>query len=214
MFKVIQKKRTGRIQAYYRAPASPTLHRREILLFGMLLVGLICGALTVRTSGNTILSHVWALFRNYFDVKAQQSVLYNWSNAFFKRTLLLVVIYWIGTCAFGTPVLYAVPTIHGVGIGLVSAYLYASLSLKGVGYCALLLFPGEIIFCATMLLACAAGMEMSGQLLHLLSGKTEPEPVSMRGYTARFGIFWLLCACSAVLETALYAVFSGYFQFS
>ena len=49
MFKVIQKKRTGRIQAYYRAPASPTLHRREILLFGMLLVGLICGQAEIQS---------------------------------------------------------------------------------------------------------------------------------------------------------------------
>ena len=214
MFKVIQKKRTGHIQAYYHVPSSKCLHRREILLFCMLLSGLIGGALTVRTSENTILTHVYTLFRNYFDVKSQQSVWCNWSNTLFKRTLTLILIYWIGTCAFGAPVLYAVPVIHGVGIGLVSAYLYAAFSLKGVGYCALLLYPGEVVFCATMLLACAAGMEMSGQLLRLVSGKTDLEPVSLRGYTAKFGIFWLLCACSAVLETALYTVFNGYFQFS
>ena len=212
MFKVIQKK-TGRINAYY-TPKTKWQHQREILLFCMFLVGLICGALTVRTSESGVLSRLYTLVCNYFEVKAQQSAWINLSNVFFKRLLTLLAIYWIGTCAFGAPVLYAVPVVHGLGIGLVSAYLYASFALKGIGYCTLLLFPGEVIFCAAILLACTAGMNMSGHLMRVLSGKNDMEPITLRYYTARFCVFLLLCACSAVLETALYTVFSGYFQFS
>ena len=212
MFKVIQKK-SGRLHL----PTNQTSkwkHAREVFLFCMLLAGLIFGALAVRTSENEILDRLYTLLQNYLDVKAQQSVWSSFSNTCLKRVLLLLLLYCVGTCAFGAPVLYAVPAVCGTGIGMVGAYMYKAYALKGIGYCALLWYPGEVLFLAAMLLACSVSITMTNVILQSFSSCPDTQEHVLRAYTSRYGVILLLTVGSAIPETLLCSIFSGYFQFS
>lgn len=212
MFKVIQK-RSGRAKLYAQSNEKQK-RQRQIFLFAMFLVGLIIGTLTVRNGDKIIPERVYMLIQYYMDVKKEQSVWLNFNNVFLKRVLLLLFVYCTGVCALGAPALYLTPTVYGVGVGVVSGYLYAAFALKGIGCCALMLYPGEILFITALIPACATGIEMTGKILHHMSGAQDLPDLSLREYSARFGIILLLCAVSAVLETAMFALFSGYFQFS
>ena len=211
MFRVI-KKRTGRIKGYYHNEA-PRPHRKEFVLFLFFFAGLALGAFAVRKNSSQILDRLLSLFQNYAAVKGEQSAAVNFSNALFRQLILLLSTFCIGLCAVGMPFLYLVPFAYGVGSGLVSAFLYKTYMLKGIGYCALILFPGIVLTTAALIFACSVGADMSRFLMDRLLTKDTPRAETFRQYCLRFLIAAGVAACAALTETALYALFSGYFQF-
>ncbi len=213
MFRVIQKKRTGRIKGYYQKDA-PNPHRKEIVLFLFFFAGLVLGAFAVRKNSSLLLDRLLSLFQNYSVVKAGQSAAVNFSNALFKQIILLLSTFCIGLCAVGMPFLYLVPFGYGVGTGVVSAFLYKTYMLKGIGYCALILYPGVILTAAALVFACSVGAEMSRFLMNGLLAKDAAKEETFRQYCLKFLIAMGVAAGAALVETALYALFSGYFHFS
>lgn len=213
MFRVIQK-RTGRIKGYYHHNEEKKSHHREILLFLFFFCGLVLGALAVRRDTNPLLSRLLSLFENYSIVKAAQSIAVNFSNALFKQIILLSCTFCIGLCAVGMPFLFLVTFGYGLGIGLVSAFLYKTYMLKGIGYCALILYPGVILTLASLIFACSVGAQMSRFLMNGLLLKETNRNETFRRYCIQFLIAAGVSVCAATVETALYALFSGYFQFS
>jgi hypothetical protein len=212
MFRVIQK-RTGRIQGYYQKNTSKS-HRKEIVLFLFFFAGLVVGAFAVRKNNSQILDRLLTLFENYTSVKAAQSAAVNFSNALFRQIILLLTTFCIGLCAVGTPLLYLVLFGYGTASGLVSAFLYKTYMLKGIGYCALILYPGIIMTTGALIFACSVGADMSRFLMNGLLMKETAQNETFRQYCLRFMIAAAIAGCAALTETALYALFSGYFQFS
>ncbi len=212
MFRVIQK-RTGRINAYYNHDAKRS-HRKEIVLFLFFFAGLILGALVVRKNSSLLLDRLLSLFQNYSLVKTEQSAVVNFCNALFRQIILLLLTFCIGLCAVGMPFIYLVLFTYGTGIGLVSAFLYKTYMLKGIGYCALILYPGVILTACALVFAGSVGADMSKALMNGLLLKETGQSESFRQYCLRFLIAAGVAACAALAESALYALFSGYFQFS
>ncbi len=212
MFRVIQK-RTGRIKGYYQKEKTAS-HRKEICLFLFFLAGLVLGAFAVRKDSSQLLSRLLSLFADYSAVKASQSAAANFAGALFRQLVLLLGTFCIGLCAVGTPFLFLVLFGCGAGIGVVGAFLYKTYMLKGIGYCALILYPGTIMTTLALIYAASVGARMSRFLMNGLLVKESDKNETLREYCMRFLISAGICALAALTETALYALFSRYFQFS
>ena len=213
MFKVIQK-RTGRIRGYYDPKVHTGDHRQEILLFLLFLLGLLIGALTIRNCSAALPERLLQLFQNYLTVKSAQGIGTNFCNAVFRELLMLLAVYCIGLCAVGTVGVFCISLLYGSGIGLIGAYLYKKYMLKGIGYCALLFYPGRVLFSAALILAGTSGVQMSRTILnHLVKCETAQE-ANFRSYTVQFIRSAGICLAASLVEAALYALFMRYFQFS
>ena len=214
MFRVIQK-RTGRLQGYYHWNEKSTAsHRQEILLLAFFLTGLLLGAFAVRKSSSVLLERLLSLFQNYTVVKSEQSPGANFCSALFREIVFLGVPLCVGLCAVGLPMLYVLPLTYGAGIGLVGTYLYKTYALKGIGYCALIFYPGKILSFCALVYACTEAVSMSRGLMQGLLQKESGRQPSFSEYCRTFLIAAVCAAVAAALETALYAVFARYFQFS
>lgn len=213
MFRVIQKKRTGRIKGYVQNNTDKT-HRKEVVLFLFFLAGLLLGAFAVRKNSSQLSERLLSLFQNYAAVKAEQSAAANFCNALFRQLILLLVTFCIGLCAVGMPFLFLVLFGCGTGIGLVSAFLYKTYMLKGIGYCALILYPGTIMTMLALIFAASVGADMSRSLMNGLLAKESDQTGKFRNYCLRFLTAAAVCGFAALTESVLYAIFSGYFQFS
>ena len=99
-------------------------------------------------------------------------------------------------------------------VGMVSGYLYGSYALKGIGYCALILFPGAVGSMAMLIYACAASTQMSARILKNLSPKGQMSETNFRLYSVQYLILLGVSAALTVLDVLLYQIFNGYFQFS
>ena len=212
MFRVIRK-RTGRIRGYYNKETSQS-HRKEIVLFLFFCAGLLIGSFAVRKDSSPLLERLLSLFQNYAAVKADQSAAVNFSNALFRQLVMFLCTFCIGLCAVGMPFMYLVPFCYGTGTGLVSAFLYKTYMLKGIGYCALILYPGVILTAGALIFACSVGADMSRSLMNGLLSKETEKAESFRRYCLRFLFAAGVGGCAALVETALYALFSRYCQFS
>lgn len=211
MFRVIKRRKTH-IQGLYTTEGRES-HRTQWLLYLIFLGGLVLGAWIVRRN-STIIQKLFTLFENYTAVQQTQTMLAHFSNAVFKQLLLLLLAYMLAVCAVGVPFLYALPLGYGAGIGMVSAYMYMNYALKGIGYCALLLYPGYIVSVVSLICACSCGIAMSESILRTLM-KIEPqEGFSYKKINLQYMILAGIAVCSAVLDTVLFRLFFGYFQFS
>ena len=127
---------------------------------------------------------------------------------------MLLAVYCIGLCAVGTVGVFCISLLYGSGIGLIGAYLYKKYMLKGIGYCALLFYPGRVLFIAALILAGTSGVQMSRTILnHLVKCETAQE-ANFRSYTVQFIRSAGICLPASLVEAALYALFMRYFQFS
>lgn len=212
MFRVIQK-RTGRISGYYK-PERKIAHKKEILIFSLFIIGFMIGVTIVRTNNIVFLDRTLTLFRNYTEVKAKQSIFSNFGNALFKSMILLIITYTASLCAVGTPFLYFIPWSYGVIIGLISAYLYTEFALKGIGYCALLIYPYVLFNLTILIISGSAGLDLSSNLLkHIIEPESDTR-ISFRSFNLRYVAFILSACVAAIADAALQRLFSGYFIFS
>ena len=193
------------------------VYLRKVKLLVLLLLflgGLVLGTVTVRRGETALLKWLSTLFENYTFVRSERSAADNFCNTFLRQSLLLGGTYAVGLCAVGVPLLYFLPMLYGTGVGIVSAYLYLQFALKGIGYCALLLYPGIILSVCAILFGCSISIAMSGTILKNLLNTQKEEAPEFRKYNLKYLILIGISGITALVDTVLNMVFSGYFQFS
>ena len=67
------------------------------------------------------------IIENYYQVKGEQSFLQNFLSTLGTESVYMGLALIFGVCAFGEPVLWLLPLIKGLGLGLISGYLYQSM---------------------------------------------------------------------------------------
>ncbi len=211
MFKII-KRRTSRINYYYKNnEQNKSLYLRHLIFLLIFTAGLTAGSLVIRREYGNLLSELLSLYENYIGIKAGERPLINFSNSLLKSVFILITAYAAGLCAVGTPIIYSLPLINGIGIGTISAYMYRTFSLKGIGYCALTLYPGKIVNTVVMITACTFSAIMSSEMLkNLTVGEENP---SFKQYNIRFLILLIFTIFASLIDTLLNSLFAGYFNF-
>ena len=211
MFKVIQKRNRRDFGTHILTVRATK--KRELFLTGFMLFGLVLGVWFVR-GGNGWADKVSAVWDNYLYVKADQTNLSGFFTSLCWKILPLLGVFMTGLCAVGTPFLYAFPVGYGFLFGFLGAYMYAKYLLKGIGYCALILYPGAAIMGAVMINACSISVGMCGTILKSLSPKGQAEEANIRSYSWAFLTMLAIAAAVSVLDVAVYRLFFRYFQFS
>ena len=113
----------------------------------------------------------------------------------------------------GIPFVAFVPVLAGGFIGIISGYIYENYMLKGLGYCAIIIFPAAIIAVAAILFACKESFLMSVTMLNLLSQRRSQPLESFKNYSLRFAIYIAITAAGALTETIMTRLFIGLFAF-
>ncbi|MBQ3149758.1 MAG: stage II sporulation protein M [Clostridia bacterium] len=210
MFKII-KSRRARINVYYGNQPQKDKYIRQSVLLLLFTTGMVVGSVVIRKGAGEILSDILNIYSDYISAKAGESVLTGFCNSFFIVLILLIITYSLGLCAVGTPVIYLIPLVSGIGTGTVSAFMYSKYLLKGIGYCALISYPGKIICTVVMITACAAAAEMSTKMLKILT--KQDEGVDYKDYNLRYLIYVGFAVLSALTDTVLNLLFGNYFIF-
>lgn len=211
MYKVI-KSRTKKING--SGIILTLIESKRVLIFtGIFAIGMLIGAGAVKANSATLVVKLLTIFNNYREVRMQQPMAINFCNSFINAFSYLVIIYCAGLCAVGTPVIYAVPLIRGLGLGLINGYLYNAYLIKGVGYSMLILFPGIVFYVIVMIMACNEGTLMSKEMLLMIMNKKLEGENSFKFYSVRFLLFCIITAIGALVETFFFSVFSGFFDF-
>lgn len=190
--------------------------RREILMFSILLLsGLLIGVLVAKNGNESILAQVSRMFDSFYSVRENQSI-----GASVINSLKVSCAFWLinvlfGLCIIGIPFVTVIPVIRGLGIGLVTGYIYSIYGIKGIGYCFLIIFPGALISFIALIYAVSDSFKMSLYTLSscVNSGAPKGGAEKIKIFAVRQIFYLMLFAVSAFIDGIVNKLFAGVFNF-
>lgn len=190
--------------------------RREILMFSVLLLsGLLIGVLVAKNGNESILAQVSRMFDSFYSVRENQSI-----GASVINSLKVSCAFWLinvlfGLCIIGIPFVTVIPVIRGLGIGLVTGYIYSIYGIKGIGYCFLIIFPGALISFIALIYAVSDSFKMSLYTLSscVNSGAPKGGAEKIKIFAVRQIFYLMLFAVSAFIDGIVNKLFAGVFNF-
>ena len=183
------------------------------LLIGLFFVGLLLGSLSVKKGDNLISDYVIKFYTSYLTDKSSFSLPMIFISSFFLSATSVIVSFFTGLCALGVPFVICVPFISGNIIGIISGYLYETYLLKGLGYCAIIIFPAAAITLVALILSCKESLIMSGNMLSVLATGRIQQQNRFRSYCIKHLLYGAMCASAALIEAVLFNMFSNLFIF-
>lgn len=191
---------------------STVLHKNQklIVLTIMLICGLFVGALTVKNTNTVFGETLQSLVENYCVVRNGQSALNNFLSAFGSECIFLFPAMLFGVCIVGEPILFVLPFLKGLGIGVISGYLYQAYTLQGLMYFSTFILPASVIASAALLLGCKESVLMTRDLSRvLLKGESHDGTEMLKLYILRYAVLFGSLAFSAALSSAITFLFSN-----
>lgn len=189
-------------------------NRRILIMMLLFAAGMIIGAVSLKRADSYLSGAFSDMFSVYIRSKSSQSLGMNFINSLAVNAAFMLAVFVFGLCAVGLPLICILPIIRGVGIGILSGYLYSNFALRGLGYCVLVIYPGLIPAIFALLLACSAGINSSYEmLLSLSSAKAQRGEGSIKIYCMRFLIICILIVLAAVIDAAASRLFCRLFSF-
>ncbi len=191
------------------------IKKSEIYLFGLLFVfGIIFGAYFVKQSDAFSREKINEICSSYIHSKAGQGIAENIiSNALINFVFSAINIF-LGFSLIGFPLLFWVPFLKGLGLGVFSGYMYSAYKLIGLGYCAILVYPGSVISAFSLILACCDSCVYSKNAFEKsIRGKGQFEKDETKIYLLRQFIYLAICLCSSVIDALSAMFFSKLFDF-
>lgn len=185
---------------------------QKLALLGLYVIGLFLGAKMAGQASSGWLERLLELLRTQRLNRAGLSAFGSALSYFTTDVIFMLLAFLLGLCAAGLPFLLMLPVLRGLGVGVVSGWLYASYSLPGVGYSVLVLYPATVVSVLIMLAYCKESMLMSGDMLLMLTGKQERTESSLRLYATRYLVLLLVSILAAALDAICFSAFSGIFE--
>lgn len=131
-------------------------------------------------------------------------------KSFFTNFILLIIIFIAGFSSIGIPSVMFSIIIKAFCIGCSCACFVSEYGLSGIGVFLLTVFPSNIIYVVTLLLASDLSILQSIDILSLIYEKNQNK-ILIRKYIYKILIFVILILVGAVSESFLHIIFSKLF---
>lgn len=183
-------------------------NQKLVILTVLLICGLILGALADKKATGTSAEPLRDIVENYYKVKTEQTFLQNFLSTLGTESVYMGIALIFGVCVAGEPVLWLLPLIKGLGLGMISGYLYQAHAVEGLIYfSAVILFP-SVIASASELFACKESILMSRDINRILLKKQPADGAEMfklyfMRYAVLYGTILFSAGMSAVLTMAV-----------
>ncbi len=127
--------------------------------------------------------------------------------------VFLTVIFFLGLSVFGSLITNFVPLVYGYIIGCISFFLYNEYTLKGLGYCIIMIFPYGTLCLLAIVLCCRESISMSEYITRSISKTTKFPNYGFAVYYKSFFRNFIFIVAASLLKTVLQYLFGGLFAF-
>lgn len=196
-----------------RSRAKPPIlknHPKLILLTAVLICGLFLGAVAVRNPNEQLAEALRTVLENEIRTGAGQPIWKKFLSSLGTETLYMLVALVAGLCVAGEPLLWALPLVKGMGVGLIAAYLYKTYTINGMLYFSAVFLLPSVIATASFLFCCNESILMTRDLNRILlkNEHTGMGGEMLRLYFLRYTVLFASLVFSAALGAVLAAFFS------
>lgn len=127
--------------------------------------------------------------------------------------VFLIVIFFLGLSVFGALITNVMPLIYGYIIGCISFFLYNEYTLKGLGYCIIMIFPYGTLCLLAIVLCCRESINMSEYIMKSISKTAKFPNYGFAVYYKSFFRNLIFIVGASALKTILEYLFGGLFAF-
>ena len=189
-------------------------HTLILLMFLLLFAGLLCGNFAVSGS-ESIFDSIGELFSSHITSLNRQTFLKSFFYNAVVNVGLVLLNFIFGLCAIGFPVSLVSVFGKGLSIGALSSYMYSSFSLKGFGYCMLVVYPVQIIACLLLLKTGQESFSMSLSLLRILTERQQSNMLQtdIHKYLIRFIAIIIINLIVSVFSALMNIYVTKFFNF-
>ena len=189
-------------------------NRFDILLGGILLAGVLLGALFCRNAEWVSGEGVALIIKEFAAKRADQAFWLTFASSFESVFVFYFALLLSGVSAIGVFTIPFVLLFRGLGLGLVLGYLYSVCGMGGVLYALVLILPHAFFSSLVLIVLSKEGIRLSNRLFRLLrpgSGETSLWE-NFRLYCIRSGIMIVFLCISALIDSTLTVLFAAGLQ--
>lgn len=182
---------------------------KNAVLFLMMISGIIIGAFSAGKSD--YLKNIAMQYLQFRNVTGFSAVFLKSASvnlAFIASSVFL------GFSLIGSPLIYCIVFIKGMGTGALCGFLYFKYGFSGVGYAALTVFPSLVISFFALMMSCKDSAEYSLNAYEkAIRGRGHFENGETRVYLTRQLIYIIIAVFSSVIDSLFALLFSRFFHF-
>lgn len=134
------------------------------LLCTLLLTGMFLGAVCVKHADEAMLEKIKLLTGTYISSGVSRSILDNFLSYISADTVFIILSVFFGLCVIGEPILWTLPMIRGLGLGLITGFVYKTYSVQGVLYSTVLIIIPAVISSLAMAVSCKESILSSREI--------------------------------------------------
>ncbi len=167
------------------------------LLCTLLLTGMFLGAVCVKHADETMLEKIKLLTGTYISSGVSRSILDNFLSYISADTVFIILSVFFGLCVIGEPILWTLPMIRGLGLGLITGFVYKTYSVQGVLYSTALIVVPAVISSLAMAVSCKESILSSREIKSAL--KEDGKQFNYREFLKLFAVRNLILYAFVVL---------------
>lgn len=191
--------------------ASAKLHRDLVLLSIIFLAGMSVGAFYARNADAQALQRLDFLFAGNFKARVTDSYFSIFAASFASAFLFIFACFLCGMSIWGLLLIPFIPFFRGFGLGLTSGFLYSSYSWMGILFNLVVILPGALVCCLSVIFAAREGIGFSRLLMSC--GSKTINRTKFKLYILHFGVALGIACLAALVDLLLSACFGGLFSF-
>jgi len=185
-------------------------------LYGFLafiLLGILYGSIRFGGLNADIFSRLSAVFGSHTNMLETTGIMRLFFNSISQSLWIILIIFVLGFCAIGYPIIAALCFIQGIAFGLSASYVYALMGASGILYSLALMIPGTLMHFLIVINASKSAGHLSLRILSVVTNKSKQEDLHHKCwmYCVHFFIYILLLLIKALIESILITIFSGFF---
>ena len=185
---------------------------RIFILVVLFCAGLLLGALSLNNNYE-ITEKIDEITESLLVLKKEGDISEIFFSSLISNFIFILISIFLGFSLVGYPFIWWIPLVKGLGIGILTGYLYSYFSFKGVGYSLIIIYPAMIVSTFALILSCNDSIIYSkNAFMKSIKGRGEFEKDETKIYIIRNIIYLLIVIVSSVADTLLAKIFSNLFK--
>ncbi len=180
------------------------------LLCILLLTGMFLGAVCVKHADEAMLEKIKLLTGTYISSGASRSILDNFLSYISADTVFIIISVFFGLCLIGEPILWTLPMIRGLGLGLITGFVYKTYSVQGVLYSTVLIVIPAVISSLAMAVSCKESILSSREIKSAL--KEDGKQFNYREFLKLFAVRNLILYAFVILSGLVGCLLTYFFS--
>lgn len=170
------------------------------LLMTVFIIGLVFGTMSLRNPGDDY-ALKFNLSSRIIFLPIVTVVIHYFATTLLRDCVFLLIPFIFGLCLIGEPIAWLEPVFRGLGIGLISGYLYRTYNIDGMKFYGIVMLIPFVLSSSIMLAACHESILMCRDINRKIKDNTVIPNKFIKLYLIRYAVLLVSEILISIIST-------------